>query len=41
MMPTHSVTANPRTGPVPNWNRINPEQNVVTLESRMAYQARS
>src|SRR5207245_2787149 len=40
-MPRQSVTANPRTGPVPNWNRIRPEQNVVTFESRIAYQARS
>ena len=40
-MPRQSVTAKPRTGPVPNWNRIRPERNVVMLESRIACQARS
>jgi hypothetical protein len=38
-MPRQSVTANPRTGPVPNWNMMRPALNVVMFESRIARQA--
>ena len=31
-----SVTANPRTGPVPNWKRMSPVISVVILASTMA-----
>ena len=38
-MPMASVTANPRTGPDPNWNRITAAINVVTLASMIVRSA--
>ena len=39
--PQKSVTAKPFTGPVPNWNKNPAAINVVTLESRIAVNARA
>jgi len=39
MMPRVSVTANPFTGPDPNWKRNTAAINVVTFESKMVRKA--
>ena len=39
MMPMISVTANPLTGPVPNWKRKRAETTVEQLESTIAFLA--
>jgi len=41
MMPMLSVTANPFTGPVPNWKRNRAAMSVVTFESRIVRNARA
>jgi len=39
-MPMANVTANPRMGPAPSWNKIIAANNVVMLASRMVPNAR-